>query len=96
MNCYFYLDLSCGEYNVISLYFLCCSVNGHHMIHWHTSHYMIYVVIVCKGMLVDVVAMTHYQTSLPKNKNAHLFDGSSEHQPFYFIRVICCSTIFIY
>ena len=22
------LDLSCGECNVISLYFLCCSVNG--------------------------------------------------------------------
>ena len=33
MSCYYYflnffiLDLSCGECNVISLYFLCCSVN---------------------------------------------------------------------
>ena len=25
---YCLLDLSCGEYNVISLYCLCCSVNG--------------------------------------------------------------------
>ena len=25
---YCLLDLSCGEWNVISLYFLCCSVNG--------------------------------------------------------------------
>ena len=33
MRCYLYfillpLDISCGECNVISLYFLCCSVNG--------------------------------------------------------------------
>ena len=33
MSCYFcfvllLLDLSCGECNVISLYVLCCSVNG--------------------------------------------------------------------
>ena len=28
MSCYFYLDLSCGDCNVISLYFMCCSVNG--------------------------------------------------------------------
>ena len=33
MSCYFYfvllpLHLSCGECNVISLYFRCCSVNG--------------------------------------------------------------------
>ena len=29
MSCYFYclLDLSCGECDVISLYFMCCSVN---------------------------------------------------------------------
>ena len=33
MSCYFYffyclLNLSCGECDVISLYFICCSVNG--------------------------------------------------------------------
>ena len=31
VSCYLFyclLDLSCGECNVISLYFLCCSVNG--------------------------------------------------------------------
>ena len=33
MSCYFYLlycllDLRCGERNIMSLYFLCCSVNG--------------------------------------------------------------------
>ena len=33
VSCYFYLlycclDLSCGECDVISLYFMCCSVNG--------------------------------------------------------------------
>ena len=33
MSCYFYfflplLDLSCGECDTISLYFMCCSVNG--------------------------------------------------------------------
>ena len=33
MSCYFtffycLLDLSCGECNVLILYFLCCSVNG--------------------------------------------------------------------
>ena len=29
-SCYFYclLDMSCGECNVISLYFMCCSANG--------------------------------------------------------------------
>ena len=27
-NIHCLLDLSCGECNVISLYFLCCSVNG--------------------------------------------------------------------
>ena len=26
---YCFLDLSCGESNVISLYFLCCSINGY-------------------------------------------------------------------
>ena len=42
MSCYFtllycFLDLSCGECGVISLYFMCCSVNGSVCTAWLTG-----------------------------------------------------------